>query len=287
MKNTLMRYYHPAVEWTDALMLGNGRIGAMVYGTAAERLQFNEESLWSGWQDDFADNPDCAAHLDEIRRELFAGNIVEAERLTQKYLVCRGEGSHSGHGYGHAYGSFESAGEMYIDFGHSGDLTEYRRELDILRGEVRIEYSALGKRFSRVAFVSPEQNCFVMRVVADSEFDAEFSYSREKSDTKYTDAGILMTGAFDKGISYAGAVRIVTDGDTHAQDSSLSVKSANYINIYVSLATGYHSDADPAAAALAAVEGASSLDFDIVRAETNRHFETLMSRAAIDTGAPD
>ena len=54
MKNTLMRYYRPAVEWTDALMLGNGRIGAMVYGTAAERLQFNEESLWSGWHDEFA-----------------------------------------------------------------------------------------------------------------------------------------------------------------------------------------------------------------------------------------
>ncbi len=295
MKNTLMRYYHPAAEWTDALMLGNGRVGAMVYGSAVERLQFNEESLWSGWHDEFADNPDCAAHLDEIRRELFAGNIVETERLTQKYLVCRGEGSHSGHGYGHAYGSFESAGEMYIDFGHESGMTEYSRELDILRGEARTEYTALGKRFSRVAFVSPEQNCFVMRVAADGEFDAEFSYQREKSDIKYTDGGILMTGVFDKGIGYAGAVRIVTDGDTHAQDSSLSVKSANYINIYVSIATGYKYDLAAleqdsnltAATALAAVERASSPDFDIVRAETNRHFETLMSRAAIDTGAPD
>ena len=288
MKNTLMKYYRPADEWTDALMLGNGRIGAMVYGTAVERLQFNEESLWSGWHDAYANNPDCAAHLDEIRRQLFAGNIVEAERLTQKYLVCRGEGSHSGHGYDHTYGSFESAGELFIDFGNAdSDLSDYSRELDILHGEVRVNYKSDGKNFSRVSFVSPEQNCFVSLIKADGSFDAEFSYRRERVNVEYAGDEIVMTGAFKQGIDYAGAVKLVTDGNVSALSESLKVTAATYITVYVSLATGYNCTQNPHDIALAAVRNTAQLDATTVRAETNRHFETLMSRSEIDTGAPN
>ena len=82
MKNSKLIYNHPAKIWTEALALGNGKIGAMVYGrVGTEKLQFNEETLWSGWNEPEADNPDCAAHLEEIRKLIFAGKLSEAERI--------------------------------------------------------------------------------------------------------------------------------------------------------------------------------------------------------------
>ena len=106
-------YNHPAREWKEALPLGSGRLGVTVWGSPEEDvLQLNEETLWDGGFDPEADNPDCAAHLPEIRAAIFSGDYAEGQRLTQKYMVCRGDGSHSGHGFGYRYGSFQTAGDI-------------------------------------------------------------------------------------------------------------------------------------------------------------------------------
>ena len=84
-------YSSPAKEWVEALPLGNGRLGAMVYGDYKhEIIQLNEETLWSGRFDKTADNPDCASHLDEIRNAIFSRDYKKGQELTQKYMVCRG-----------------------------------------------------------------------------------------------------------------------------------------------------------------------------------------------------
>ena len=85
----------PAERWVEAMPIGNGRLGGMVYGGyKKDILQFSEETLWDGRFDKDADNPECAEHLDEIREAIFSGDFVRGEELTQKYMVCRGYGSH-------------------------------------------------------------------------------------------------------------------------------------------------------------------------------------------------
>ena len=85
-----LEYRKPAREWVEALPLGNGRLGAMVYGgVLRDTIQINEETLWDGRFDPDADNPDCAAHLDEIRRAIFSGDYRTGEALTQQYMICR------------------------------------------------------------------------------------------------------------------------------------------------------------------------------------------------------
>ena len=288
MKNSRLFYKTPAAEWTEALPLGNGRLGAMVYGSVdSEELQFNEETLWSGWQDEYADNPDCAAHIDEIRRLIFAGRTSEAEVMAQKYMVCRGDGSGYAHGYGHAYGSFESAGRLYIKLHDGAVPNKYIRTLDLMSGEAAISYTLNGQRFERVYFTSPEYNCVAARISSDGGFGAEFRYERENARIEYSDGEIIMTGRFTQGIEYAGAVKLVTDGRIIAGADHLILSDARECVIYINISTSYKEPSDTRCAASETVRTAAEAGFETLRKGTNRHFESLLSRARIDLGADD
>lgn len=94
------------LQWHNALPLGNGSLGAMVFGDVTrERIQLNEESMWSGSVQD-SDNPEAAKHLDEIRALLFAGKFAEATQLTAGTQVCHGPGSSNGNGAHGPFGCF-------------------------------------------------------------------------------------------------------------------------------------------------------------------------------------
>ena len=288
MKNTRLFYRSPAAEWTEALPIGNGRLGAMVFGrVGTEELQFNEETLWSGWRDESADNPDCAAHLAKMRELIFAGRAAEAEALAQKYLVCRGDGSGHGHGYGHAYGSFESAGKLYIKLHDLAEPENYSRSLNLTSGEASVSYTLNGQHFERVYFASPEYNCIAARISSDGIFGAELHYERENAKIKYSGDEIIMTGSFVNGIDYTGAAKIVTDGSITAGADSLTLTGARECLIYFNISTSYKEPHDTDSAALMVVRKASEADFETLRKGTNQHFESLLSRAQIDLGADD
>ena len=106
-------------EWLKALPVGNGFLGAMVFGDVdRERLQLNEKSVWSGSPDD-NDNPDAVASLAEIRRLLFEGKYKEATELTLKTQVCKGAGSGHGNGANVPFGCYQTLGDLWLDFGKS------------------------------------------------------------------------------------------------------------------------------------------------------------------------
>ena len=134
--DTLLWYQQPAKNWNEALPIGNGRLGAMIFGgVAKERIQLNEDSLWSGAPQD-ADNPKALEALPEIRKLLFDGKYEEAEKLANRTLICRGPGSGRGRGGKIAYGSYQMLGDLNLEFVHgtSAEPTNYRRELDVAGG---------------------------------------------------------------------------------------------------------------------------------------------------------
>jgi alpha-L-fucosidase 2 len=135
-------YRQPARTWVEALPVGDGRIGAMVFGGwPTERLQLNESSLWSGEPMD-ADNPEALAALAEIRALLFAGKHVEAQALAERKLVCQGPGSGGGGGASGPFGSYQTLGDLWIehdgfvdpDTGAASPPADYRRSLDLGSG---------------------------------------------------------------------------------------------------------------------------------------------------------
>src|SRR5260370_40241285 len=108
--------------------VGNGRLGGMVFGgIAEERIQLNEESLWSGSPQD-ADNPEALRYLPAIRQLLFEGKYAEAQKLTYEHMACKGEGSGRGNGARVPYGSYQTLGNLRIRFEAHGAASEYRRE---------------------------------------------------------------------------------------------------------------------------------------------------------------
>ncbi|MBN2814580.1 MAG: glycoside hydrolase family 95 protein, partial [Bacteroidales bacterium] len=125
-------YEQPAVEWTDALPVGNGRLGAMVFGnTATERIQLNEESLWAGSKID-NNNPGALSHLAEIRQLLLDGNITRAYTLSEQHLLGMPPGLRS----------YETLGDVYIHMGHdTANISGYRRELDLRTGIAHTTYT--------------------------------------------------------------------------------------------------------------------------------------------------
>ena len=92
MKENKIWHNLPTTDWNRATPLGNGRLGMMVFGGIAEdRIQFNEETVWSGWECDEYDSPDTAAHLEEMRQLIFEGRYAEAQSLSNRYMICRGQ----------------------------------------------------------------------------------------------------------------------------------------------------------------------------------------------------
>ena len=119
---TLLWYQQPAVKWEEALPVGNGRLGSMVFGgTAEERLQLNESTLWGGLPHDYS-NPQAGQHLAELRRLIFAGNIPEAEKLGDKMLGNPG-----------VQRPYQPLGDLRLRFPGHEQVEQYVRALDLDR----------------------------------------------------------------------------------------------------------------------------------------------------------
>ena len=114
---TTLWFDKPATRFQQSLPLGNGRIGAMIFGgVAEERIVLNESSVWSGSRED-ADRPDAHQVLPEIRRLLLEGNNVEAERLVNANFTCQGQGSGHGRGANVPFGCYQTLGNLRLKFG--------------------------------------------------------------------------------------------------------------------------------------------------------------------------
>jgi alpha-L-fucosidase 2 len=121
-------YTNAARNWNEALPLGNGRLGAMVFGTPGkERLQLNEESLWAGCPVE-AWPPDFPKHLAEVRRLLFAGKKAEAQAYGVAHMTATPT----------SFRSYEPLADLWLDFGAMENVTGYRRELVLADGIARV-----------------------------------------------------------------------------------------------------------------------------------------------------
>jgi alpha-L-fucosidase 2 len=147
-------YDQPAKKWTEALPLGNGRMGAMVFGSAPkERLQLNEESLWAGepfdvYPGDFAEN------LRKVQQLVLDGKIAEARALGAQTLTKSPT----------SYRSYEPLADLWIEMQHAAEVQGYRRQLDLETGLARVTYQVEGVSFSREVFISAVDDVIAIRL---------------------------------------------------------------------------------------------------------------------------
>ncbi len=235
-------------EWLKALPVGNGFLGAMVFGDVnKERLQLNEKSLWSGSPDD-NDNPEAARYIPQIRELLFAGKYKEATALTNKTQVCKGVGSGRGNGANVPFGCFQTLGDLWLDFGKNSAYQNYYRELNLVTGIALTKYTQDGITYTREVFASNPDRALVIRITANQPNAISFSLSLDRPE-KFTTtvegnrlvmSGTLNNGKDGDGMNYkAYAIPLVTGGSIKSKNNSLQITKATAVTIIVTAATNY------------------------------------------------
>ena len=280
----------PASYWEEAWPVGNGRIGAMVFGgTEVEELQLNEETISTGgpyenW------NPEGRQYLQEIRELIFAGRYDEAQKLGDEHFLSPvGEEM-----------SYQTAGSLKIRFlGRSGEVTDYRRELDLDRAVVRTSYKVDGVEYVEEVFASLTDQLIVVRLTASrpKALSCELFYTTPMPDTKVSVVGrnlLRLEGkGSDKG-SIPGAIRYVNDtrakvrgGKLSAADDKLCVEGATELLLHISMATNFVDyktvDGDPYARNAAYMKKASRR-YDKALAAHVAAYKAQFDRVRLDLG---
>jgi alpha-L-fucosidase 2 len=244
---TTIWFDQPAKNFTESSPMGNGRLGAMMFGGVNdERIVLNESSVWSGSRQD-ADRPDAYKVLPEIRRLLLEGKNADAEALVNANFTCKGPGSG-----GAQYGCYQVLGNLRLSF-QPGDtnlpVTNYRRELDLNNAITDLKFNRGGVEFEREMFASKPDEVMLLRLTADQPGQISFDMRLDRPERFETTGdggnGLLMTGQLDngtdgKGVRYAARIRALNKGGHISVNGNiLRVNNANEVVLLIAAGTDY------------------------------------------------
>lgn len=246
-QNLKLWYNKPSGEvWENALPIGNGRLGAMIYGNVEkEIIQLNEHTLWTG-SPNRNDNPAALEALPEIRKLIFEGKHKDAEKLANQAIITK-----KSHGQ-----KFQPVGNLNLVFDGHENYTNYHRELDIEKAVAKTTYTVGDVTYIREIFASLTYRVIVMKISASKagslSFTTNFTSPQLKKEFAVTPTkDLTMSGTTSdhetvKGmVKYKGITRIKLDGGSiSSTDSSLIVKNANTATIYISVATNFNNYKD-------------------------------------------
>ena len=276
----VLHYTHPAREWNQALPIGNGRLGAMVFGNVnSERIQLNENTLWMGGSRD-TNNPDALKHLEEVRRLLFAGSPVEAYAVAEKHSMGRP----------FRLESYQTLGDLRLTFEHEGTPADYRFELDIDRAIVRLTYTLGSVRYTREIFASHPAQAIVMRLSADAPGKITVSTWIDRLQDAPTEVAgndrLNLVGALGggKGLSFLASVKIIADGGRNeAYPERIHTQNADAVTYVLAAATSYRGR-DYRADVERALAASSSAPYDRIRAEHVADHQEVLSQGQSAAG---
>jgi alpha-L-fucosidase 2 len=246
-QNLKLLYNTPAGRvWENALPIGNGRLGAMIYGNVEkETIQLNEHTVWSG-SPNRNDNVLAIDSLAAIRKLIFEGKQKDAEKIANRAIISK-----TSHGQ-----KFEPVGSLQLTFNGHNNFSNYNRELDIERAVTKTTYTVGDVTYTREAIASFPDRVIVMRLTASKpgniSFTASFTTPQKKATIKTTAAkeltifGTTSDHETVKGmVNYKGIVRMKLEGGSMTgNDTSLTISNANAATIYISIATNFNNYLD-------------------------------------------
>jgi len=245
--STVMWYAQPAKKWSEALPVGNGRLGALVFGrTDRELIQLNEQTIWTGGPYDPTKSGGPKV-LPEIRKLVFEGKFYEAESLFGKKMMGKPDQM-----------KYQPLGSLSLEFPGHTNVLDYCRKLDLDTAIAGVSYRAGGVNFKREVFSSPEDQVIVIRLTADKPgsitFNARLSgiiNTNPPGDETYStevqpDGQLVLKGRsasyFDiKGrVRFVGLARVANEGGKlSTSKEAVSVEGANAVMIFVVAATNF------------------------------------------------
>ena len=282
-------YRQPAAKWLEALPVGNGRLGAMVFGgPAEEHLQFNDDTLWTGQPHEYQ-HEGAAKFLPEIRRLLVEGQQKAAEKLAMDEFMS----------VPIRQMAYQPCGDLLLSFPGHENVTDYQRTLDLDAAVARVTYRAGDVMFTRQVFSSHPAQAIVVRLSADKPgritFTARLASPHKNALARALskDNTLALAGTVeDGGMKFEARVRAIAEGGkVTVTDDALSVEGADAVTLVLVAATNFvkYDDvsADPAARCEAALKAASAKPFDTLLAAHQDDHRRLFRRVAIDLGRTD
>ena len=283
-------YDRPAQVWTEALPLGNGRLGAMVYGTpATEQIQLNEETIWAGRPNNNA-NPNALEYIPRVRDLVFAGKYLEAQTLATEKVMAK---SNSGMPY-------QSFGDLRIAFPGHTRYTNYYRELSLDSARTLVRYAVDGVQYRRETITSFTDQVIMVRLTANRPgritFNAQLTSphqdvvvtSEEGNCVTLSGVSSLHEGLKGK-VEFQGRLTARnTGGQMACADGVLSVEGADEAIVYVSIATNFNNYQDitgnPAERAKDYLVKAMTHSFTEARKNHTDFYRRYLTRVSLDLG---
>lgn len=235
MQRHILWYQDPAEDWNDALPVGNGRLGAMIYGKPNhEIIQVNEDSIWSGFAMD-RNNPDAKKNLPIIQQLIADGNLEEAQNSTLQALSGTPDNMRC----------YQTAGDIHITTGHT-EVTNYKRQLNLSDATVTVSYDFEGTNFIREHFISTPADVLVMRFTSKGprKLDLSFLLSRPHfMDRLYCEDGDSVALVYRGAIPFCNRLTAAScDGRIQTIGANLVVSEATTVTLFFDIRTAFRSE---------------------------------------------
>lgn len=304
-------YRQPARNWNEALPLGNGRLGAMVFGgIERERLQLNEDTMWSGYPYD-PTNPDALRHLDKVRQLVFEGKYAEAERIADQFMMGVVKVGDKVYAPFRRLMAYQPLADLWLEFQHGGEVQDYRRELNLDEAIARVSYRIGDVQFVREMFISAVDQVLAIRITADKpeqvNFTATLTTPHKQHETlkggenlfilrgQWIGDGEVRRSQTDlpgHGIRFeVWLVAEAEGGDLQVTDEALRVSNSNAVTLLLTAATSYRDpkdiSANPQERCAETFVRLRDKTYERIRSDHIADHQRLFGRVDIDLGHDD
>jgi len=283
-------YDEPAgTDWLRALPVGNGRLGAMVFGgTASERLQLNEDTVWAGGPHDYSNTAGADA-LQQIRQLVFADQWGQAQNLINQAMLGKPAGQLA----------YQPVGDLNLTFPGIGTTSEYERWLDLTTATAGMGYVANGVRYQREVIATAPDQVIAVRLTANAggkiAFTATFTTPQRGTKSSPDARTVALDGRSGDQRGIAGAVKffalaraVVQGGTTSSSGGTLTVSGADAVTLLISIGTSYvdyrNANGDYQAIAWTHLNAATARTYEDLRARHVADYRELFGRTTIDLG---
>jgi alpha-L-fucosidase 2 len=278
-------FTRPAEQWDNALPVGNGRLGAMVFGgIETERIQLNEESVWTGRDEDYH-NPESLEGLKEVRKLLFEGKYVEAQKIAQEKIMGKVDPS--------SLHTYQTLGDLNLFFRHYRNVSDYRRELDLETAVASVSYQADRIHYTREIFSSAPDDALVIRLTADRKGSVSFTVlmSRPGNNSliEMNENVITMSEHVGNGIGVRMVARLkvmIEGGSMIISGDSIRVAEADAVTMLLCAATDYRGD-DPFMKSDSQMTTASEKKYEKLKQDHIADYQKYFKKVDFDLGKTD
>ena len=283
-ENPLKLWYNSdaGTSFTDALPIGNGYMGGIVYGgVAKDIIGLNESTVWSGGPGD-NNKQGAASHLKDARDAMFRGDYRTAESIVSNYMIGPGPAS------------FQPVGDLVITTSHSG-ATNYRRELDLKTAIAKTTYTAGGVNYTREYFASYPDHVIVVHLTADKSGSVSFGATMttpHNSKNMSSSGNTLIYDVTVNSIKFQNRLNVVADGGTvSVANGNISVQGANSAMLVLTTATNFKSYNDvsgnPGSIATEIMSKVAKKSYEDLLSAHLKDYQTIFNRVSLNLGEPD